>query len=101
MSTGSILVVDDETKILNALGSALKGEGHEVVATSSPRDAQKLLAQRLFDVLIVDNLMPELTGLDLIRELVASAGPGDGGDADGLDGRMRELSAKHFGINTK
>ncbi|OFW06262.1 MAG: hypothetical protein A3H96_15820 [Acidobacteria bacterium RIFCSPLOWO2_02_FULL_67_36] len=77
MSTGSILVVDDETKILNALGSALKGEGHEVVATSSPRDAQKLLAQRLFDVLIVDNLMPELTGLDLIRELVASAGPGD------------------------
>ena len=77
MSTGSILIVDDETKILNALAAALKAEGHEVVATSSPREAQKLLSQRLFDVLVVDNLMPELTGLDLIRELVASAGPGE------------------------
>jgi DNA-binding NtrC family response regulator len=67
--TGSILVVDDEGKILNALAQALREEGHEVVATQSPRDAQRLLARRFFDVLVVDNLMPELTGLDLIREL--------------------------------
>jgi DNA-binding NtrC family response regulator len=77
MATGSILLVDDESKILNALASALRGEGHDVVATTSPRDAQRQLAQRLFDVLIVDNLMPELTGLDLIRELVATVAPGD------------------------
>ncbi len=69
MSTGSILVVDDEAKILNALATALRAEGHEVVATGSPREAQRLLAQRVFDVMVVDNLMPELTGLDLIREL--------------------------------
>src|SRR6476646_936050 len=68
--SGSILLVDDEAKILNALASALRGEGHEVVATGSAREAQRLLGQRLFDVLLVDNLMPELTGLDLIRELV-------------------------------
>src|ERR671910_1444673 len=43
---GSILLVDDE--------------------------AQRLLARGTFDVLLVDNLMPELTGLDLIRELVGS-----------------------------
>jgi len=72
MSTGTILVVDDETKILNALAGALREDGHEVVATSNPREAQKLLARRLFDLLIVDNLMPELTGLDLIRELAAA-----------------------------
>jgi len=40
-----------------------------VVATSCPREAQRLLTQRPFDLMIVDNLMPELTGLDLIREL--------------------------------
>jgi DNA-binding NtrC family response regulator len=56
-----------------ALANALREEGHEVLATGSPREAQQLLAQRMFDVLVVDNLMPELTGLDLIRELVASA----------------------------
>jgi len=72
VATGSILLVDDEAKILNALASALRAEGHDVVATSSARDAQRLLSQRLFDLLVVDNLMPELTGLDLIRELVAT-----------------------------
>src|SRR6476646_328960 len=75
--SGSILLVDDEAKILNALASALRGEGHEVVATGSAREAQRLLGQRLFDVLVVDNLMPDLTGTDLIRELVATSAEGD------------------------
>ena len=75
MSAGTILVVDDETKILNALGTALRGDGHEVITTADPREAQRLLAQRLFDVLIVDNLMPQLSGLDLIRDLSAAPGP--------------------------
>ena len=69
MTTGSILLVDDEAKILNALANALRDEGHEVVATSSAREAQRLLTTRVFDLLVVDNLMPDLTGLDLIRDL--------------------------------
>ena len=77
MTTGSILLVDDEAKILNALATALRGEGHEVVATGSAREAQRLLGQRLFDVLVIDNLMPDLTGTDLIRELVASTPEGE------------------------
>jgi two-component system response regulator AtoC len=75
MPNSSILLVDDETKILQALAGALRAEGHEVVATPAPREAQRLLAQRSFDVLIVDNLMPELSGLDLIRELSNAAAP--------------------------
>ena len=71
MATASILLVDDEAKILHALGSALRSEGYEVVTAPGGRDAQRLLAQRQFDVLIVDNLMPDLTGLDLIRGLSA------------------------------
>src|SRR5688572_520262 len=70
---GSVLLVDDETKILNALAAAVRADGHDVVAVTDPREAQRLLSQRLFDVLVVDNLMPELGGLDLIRELVSSA----------------------------
>jgi DNA-binding NtrC family response regulator len=69
---GSILLVDDEEKILKAIGRALRDAGHEVVETTSARHAQKLLAERTFDVLIVDNMMPELGGLDLIREFVAT-----------------------------
>jgi DNA-binding NtrC family response regulator len=74
---GSILLVDDEAKILNALSSAVRAEGHEVVAVTDPREAQRLLGQRVFDVMVVDNLMPELSGLDLIRELASSMPPAE------------------------
>ncbi len=71
-SRGSILLVDDEEKILKSLGRALREAGHAVVDTASPRQAQRLLAERPFDVLVVDNMMPELSGLDLIREYVGT-----------------------------
>jgi DNA-binding NtrC family response regulator len=74
---GSILLVDDEEKILKSLGRALRESGHEVLETSSPPDAQRLLAERAFDVLVVDNVMPQMTGLDLIRDYVASTGEGE------------------------
>ena len=74
---GSILLVDDEEKILKALGRALRDDGHDVVDTSSPRKAQRLLAERGFDVFIVDNVMPELSGLELIREYVGSSPESD------------------------
>src|SRR3954447_18562240 len=71
-TTGTILLVDDEAKMRNALAQALREDGHEVVAVGNPREAQRLLSRGAFDVLLVDNLMPELTGLVLIRELVQS-----------------------------
>src|SRR5947208_15838740 len=73
MQRASILLVDDEEKILKALGGALRAEGHEVIETTNPRDAQRLLAERTFDVLIVDNVMPALSGLDVIRECVSGS----------------------------
>jgi len=74
---GAILLVDDETKILNALAAAVRTDGHDAVAVTDPREAQRLLTQRLFDVLVVDNLMPEIGGLDLIRELVSTTPPSE------------------------
>jgi DNA-binding NtrC family response regulator len=66
---GSILLTDDEEKILKRLGRALRDEGHEVVEATSAREAQRQLVERSFDLLVVDNLMPGMTGLELIREL--------------------------------
>ena len=68
---GTILLVDDEEKILKALGRALRDDGHDVVETTSPRQAQRLLAERSFDVVIVDNVMRELSGLEApVRDFV-------------------------------
>ena len=74
MSTvrGSILIADDEEKILKRLGRALREEGHEVVEATNVGQAQRALSERQFDLVVVDNLMPGLTGLDLIRELSTS-----------------------------
>jgi DNA-binding NtrC family response regulator len=69
---GTLLLVDDEQKIRRTLGQALRAEGHDVLEAESVRDAQRLLAERTVDVLIVDNLMPDATGLDFIRELAGT-----------------------------
>ena len=74
---GSLLLVDDEEKILKTLGRALRDAGHEVVETTSPREARRLLGERPIDVCIIDNVMPELSGLDLIREYVGSTPEGE------------------------
>ncbi len=71
-STGSILLVDDEEKILKTLGRVLRAEGHRVSERSSARDVRRLVTDEAFDVLVVDNLMPGMTGLELIRELVGA-----------------------------
>ena len=69
---GTLLLVDDEQKIRRTLGQALRAEGHEVLEAASVGEAQRTLAERNVDVLIVDNMMPDATGLDLIRELAAT-----------------------------
>ncbi|MDE3156305.1 MAG: sigma-54-dependent Fis family transcriptional regulator [Acidobacteriota bacterium] len=74
---GTILVADDEEKILRALARALREDGHEVACASTAQEARQLLAGRSFDVFLVDNVMPDTAGLDLIRELVASTPESD------------------------
>ncbi len=69
---GSILLVDDEEKILKTIGRALRDAGHDVTEATSARQARRLLNERTFDVLLVDNVMPEVTGIELIRDLTAS-----------------------------
>ena len=70
MSTpGAILLVDDEDKILKALGRALRGDGHRVVEAATGQGARQQLAAQDFDLVIVDNLLPDVSGLELIRRL--------------------------------
>jgi len=69
---GAVLLVDDEEKILKRLGRALREQGHDVVEAGSARDAQRHLAQRPFDLFVIDNVMPGTTGLELLRDVFSS-----------------------------
>ena len=73
LTHGTILLADDEEKILKRLGRALRDEGHEVVEATTIREAQRHLGERSFDLLVVDNVMPGMTGLELVRELAQMA----------------------------
>jgi DNA-binding NtrC family response regulator len=72
-TAGAILLVDDEDKILKTLGRALRADGHRVAEAASGQAARQLLAAQDFDLVILDNLMPDVSGLDLIREIVGGA----------------------------
>ncbi len=65
-ATDPILVVDDEKIFLSALRLTLQRAGYEAVACNSPLAALEELEKRKFSVIISDQLMPELSGLELL-----------------------------------
>ncbi len=64
----TILVVDDEPVVLSALKQTLEREGFHVVACASPLKALAILQERDFSVIISDQRMPEMLGLDFLIE---------------------------------
>jgi len=69
VSTNSlrILCVDDEARILRALKALFRE--YEVYTTSNPREASPLAKQHDIDVIICDQRMPEMQGLEVLREV--------------------------------
>jgi PAS domain S-box-containing protein len=66
---GRILVVDDEELVVRSVKRILSKE-HDVVATVSATEALALCAGgEQFDLILCDLMMPEMTGMDLHREL--------------------------------
>lgn len=64
----NILVVDDDAVILTALKITLELEGFHVVACNNPLKALAVLADRDFAVIISDQRMPDMLGLDFLIE---------------------------------
>ena len=67
-SPATILIVDDEPVVLTALKFTLEREGFHIVACNSPLKALAILAERDFAVIISDQRMPEMLGLDFLVE---------------------------------
>lgn len=63
-----ILVVDDEEIVLSVLRDALRRQNYEVVATTQPTLALEELQKNLFAVVIADQRMPVITGLELLEQ---------------------------------
>lgn len=64
---GRILFVDDEPNILNTMRWLFQRE-YEVVTAQGGREAIAMLSQSRFDVVVSDQRMPEVSGIDVLRE---------------------------------
>ena len=57
-----VLIVDDEYGIRTSLSGVLEDEGYETSAVESGEDCLQALAERQFDVVLLDIWLPESTG---------------------------------------
>lgn len=71
MTNQRVLVVDDEAKMRRLLEIMLKQMGYDVLQAGNGRQALDLLQEEAVDLIITDLRMPELDGMDLLRELNA------------------------------
>lgn len=65
----NIMVVDDEPAILKLLSRVLGQEGYGVIVTDNGRTALNLLEKHLPDLIILDIMMPELDGFQVLSRL--------------------------------
>ena len=64
-----VLIADDDRTIRALLGDVLADMGHEVVAAENGAEAVDLCLRERPDVVILDFLMPKLSGLDALKVL--------------------------------
>lgn len=64
----SILAIDDEQPILDALSRILKRDGHAVTTTVNPLEVASMDLSR-FDLILCDVMMPNMSGFDLVARI--------------------------------
>jgi len=69
MNSLSILIVDDDDQIREMLQLLLEAGGHRVEVAADGKVASRLIADRVFDLVLTDVLMPERDGLEFIGEV--------------------------------
>jgi DNA-binding NtrC family response regulator len=75
MSSGLVLVVDDEPDIRTTVKEILEDEGYQVVVAENAAAAREARRQMRPDVVLLDIWMPDLDGISLLREWSANGGP--------------------------
>jgi class 3 adenylate cyclase/CheY-like chemotaxis protein len=70
--SSSILVVDDNTSNRDVLARRLTREGHKVVTAANGTAALDLVARQDFDIILLDLMMPGMSGFEVLRRLKAA-----------------------------
>ena len=64
-----ILIVEDAFHVANLLAESVRLQGHEAIVARSGQQALSLLDQRCPDAVFLDIVMPEVSGIDVLRRI--------------------------------
>lgn len=99
MSAQSVLVVDDEAGMRDTMAEILECAGYEVSTARSGEDALARLAERTFDVVLMDIRMPGRDGISVLREIAGPPPPVVMMTAYAVDEQLRAaIDAKSFAV---
>lgn len=102
-----ILIIEDEEKIARFVELELQYEGYEVEKAFNGRDGLELASTRPFDLVLLDILLPELNGIEVLRRLrrvsdvpviMLTARDAVVDKVAGLDGGANDYITKPFAI---
>ena len=107
MTKRRILIVDDDAQIRTLVRTVLERAGYEVTAARNGSEAIELLAAGDYDVILLDVIMPQIDGLQVVDELRRNGSPSlahtyllSGGDSERLlDLPVRGVITKPFDIS--
>jgi diguanylate cyclase (GGDEF)-like protein/PAS domain S-box-containing protein len=66
---GNVLVVDDHESMRSLLERVLRSQGHMVTTAASGRDALELLSKYPIDLVVLDVMMPEMSGIEVLERI--------------------------------
>ena len=69
--SGLLLIVDDNEDNLTVLARRLEKQGHWAITASSGREALDALAEQPFDLVLLDIMMPEMDGYEVLSQIKA------------------------------
>jgi two-component system KDP operon response regulator KdpE len=107
-SGAAILVVDDEREIVRALRRSLAAHGYTVLTANSGEEAVEIVARQRPDLLLLDLLLPGMSGLEVCRRvreesnvpiIVLSVKDAERDKVQALDLGADDYVAKPFGMN--
>jgi two-component system sensor histidine kinase/response regulator len=69
LANPSVLIVDDMPKNIQLLGSILKNESIDIEFATSGKEALEWLDSKIFDLVLLDIMMPEMDGFEVCRRI--------------------------------
>lgn len=64
-----ILIVEDEVTLANLLAESVRRQGHEAIVATNGHQGLALLDQKCPDAVFLDLVMPELSGIQVLRRI--------------------------------